>query len=560
MRILIFGLLFYILLFILPFQSSAAIILNEVMSNALDEDTGEFLELYNTGDEAVDVGGWKFTDSDATDIIQPFKKDGTTIIPPNGYGVILDSEYAGQYYIPNTAILFTTKNTTLGDGLTTNDPITLFDSSGKNTIDTYSHPFNPGNGISVEKLDTLAGDQPDNWKACRDKSGSTPGRQNSFLEPLPEPTKQLVIIGPDNVAINRAEAFQLIVQFSDGATDADWSGQIKIEANPPSVRLFIQSDKQSKNTLTLELTNGVATFQLVATEMDTIQLEVQSVSSPEFKTQRTITVISKPLAPLTGDVIINEIMHSPNTKAGQVEWVELYNRSSQPADLSEWLIADARDKPVPIPAGTIIAPQGYLILTKDKAAVVKQFPQVKNIVQIKLPALNNAGDTVTLRNSRGKKVDEVKYTDSGSIRGRSLERVNPLHLSSDIANWKLSIDLSGATPEQKNSISMFVAPDKLNLQITPSPFNPRVTPTQIKYCAPTDAIVTIKLFDSVGKLIKTVLEKQSAGGKQTISWNGTDDAGKRVPVGLYICQIIASGDTRKAAMTAAATVIVAEKL
>ena len=217
MRILIFGLLFGIYSF-LSFQSSAAIILNEVMANALDEDTGEFIELHNTSDEAVDVGGWKFTDSDATDIIQPLKKDGTTIIPPKGYGVILDSEYAGQYNIPETAILLTTKNTTLGDGLTTNDPITLFDSSGKNTIDTYSHPFNPGNGISAEKLDLLAGDQPDNWKACRDKSGSTPGRKNSFLEPLPEPTKRFVIIGPDNVEINKAEVFQLVVQFSTGDT------------------------------------------------------------------------------------------------------------------------------------------------------------------------------------------------------------------------------------------------------------------------------------------------------------------------------------------------------
>ena len=83
-----FGLcIFY---FVIPQHVSAAIIINEVMSNALDEDTGEFIELYNISDEPVDVVGLKFTDGDATDIIQPFRQDDKGIIPPKGYGVILD--------------------------------------------------------------------------------------------------------------------------------------------------------------------------------------------------------------------------------------------------------------------------------------------------------------------------------------------------------------------------------------------------------------------------------------------------------------------------------------
>jgi len=544
--------------FIISQQVSAAIIINEVMANALDEDTGEFIELYNTGDEPVDVIGLKFTDGDATDIIQPFHKDGEGTIPPKGYGVILDSEYAGQYQIPATAVLLTTKNTTLGNELTTNDPIILFEEEPENPIDTYLHPFNPGNGISVEKLNPFLGDQPDNWKASRDVSGSTPGRENSHLKPPPEPSRRLVIIGPDKITEGVMEIFQTEVQ-TNGEKDVEWKGEVKIEVSVQSARLSVASGKPAGSLLNLKLEDGSAEFQLMATTKETIQLVAQSVSEPELKAERTIIVLAKPIITPPADVIINEIMHSPDTKAGQVEWVELYNRDSQLADLSEWLVADARKKPVSIPSGTVIPPNQFLIITKDKAKFLASFPDVENVVQIKLPGLNNTGDTVTLRSTTGKKIDEVKYENAGSIRGRSLERLDPNRPSAEIQNWKWSIDLSGATPGRPNSISALISSSKPGLQITPNPFNPQITPTHIKYRAPTDTKVTIKIFDSAGKLVKTLLEKREAGGEQTISWDGRDDSNKRVPVGLYICQIIAAGGKQKTANTATATVVVAEK-
>ena len=568
MRIITYWLLICSFCFIIIQEVSASIIINEVMANALDEDTGEFIELYNTGDEPVDVVGLKFTDGDATDIIQPFHQDGKGIIPSKGYGVILDSEYAGEYQIPDTAVLLTTKNTTLGDGLTTNDPITLFDETGK-IIDTYLHPFNPGNGISVEKLDQIKGDEPENWKASRDVSGSTAGMENSHLKPQPEtsePIRRLVIIGPDNVEEGGIEIFQIEVQ-ANGEKDVGWEGEVKIEASVQSVRLSVVSGKPASNLLTLKLDNGSTEFQLhvfasqvrVTTE-EIIQIIAQSVSAPNLKSEKTITVAPKPIPLPPADVIINEITHSPDTKAEQVEWVELYNRNSQSADLSEWSIADAKDKPVSIPSGTAIPPNQFLILTKDKEKFLTSFPMVKNVVGIKLPALNNTGDTVTLRSATGKKIDEVKYESIGSIRGRSLERLDPNRPSAEIANWKLSIDLSGATPGRVNSISVLISSSKPSLQITPNPFNPQFSPTHIKYRVPTDTTVTIKIFDSAGKLVKTLLEKREAGGQQVISWDGKDDSGERVPVGLYICQIIASGGKQKTANTETATVVVAQKL
>ena len=144
----------------------------------LNEDTDEFIELFDAGTEPLDVLNWQFTDGNATDIIQPFRGSQTTI-PPQSYALIFDAEYADDYDLPPKTILLTTKNTTLGDGLQINDPITLFDVSGEKVITTYSPPFRAKNGISAERVDVTIGDVPENWKASVHPSEATPGRENS---------------------------------------------------------------------------------------------------------------------------------------------------------------------------------------------------------------------------------------------------------------------------------------------------------------------------------------------------------------------------------------------
>ena len=52
---------------------TSAVVINEVMANPLDEDTGEFVELYNRGDVPIDLSGWRLADAaDTNDIILDF--------------------------------------------------------------------------------------------------------------------------------------------------------------------------------------------------------------------------------------------------------------------------------------------------------------------------------------------------------------------------------------------------------------------------------------------------------------------------------------------------------
>ncbi|MBN1945241.1 MAG: lamin tail domain-containing protein [Bradymonadales bacterium] len=153
------------------------LVITEVMANPLDEDTGEFIELYNRGIDPVDAAGLILNDGDAVDTLTGYQGHGT-LVPAGGYALIVDSEYAGDYDLPAGLVLLTTPDTTLGSSLGLTDPIRLLATNGIETIDSFRYPFNPGNGVSAERIDMRGFDSPDNWTASNCESRSSPGRHN----------------------------------------------------------------------------------------------------------------------------------------------------------------------------------------------------------------------------------------------------------------------------------------------------------------------------------------------------------------------------------------------
>lgn len=77
------------------FGSESDVLINEIMYNPADSSTGgEFVEIYNRGSTAVDVGGWRLEDSAQVMFTLP---EGT-IIPAGGYLVFYDDITAPDYY------------------------------------------------------------------------------------------------------------------------------------------------------------------------------------------------------------------------------------------------------------------------------------------------------------------------------------------------------------------------------------------------------------------------------------------------------------------------------
>jgi hypothetical protein len=78
----------------------------------------------------------------------------------------------------------------------------------------------------------------------------------------------------------------------------------------------------------------------------------------------------------SGAVVLNELYRSSPAGSG---WVELYNAAPTPADLSGFALSDGpgRLNPYRFPAGSLLAPGGFLVVDEDPAALVLSAEEVR---------------------------------------------------------------------------------------------------------------------------------------------------------------------------------------
>ena len=65
-------------------------------------------------------------------------------------------------------------------------------------------------------------------------------------------------------------------------------------------------------------------------------------------------------------------MYHPITEENEDEYIELYNRSAEPVDISGWAFSDGVD--FEFPADTVIGPGAYLVVAKDPARLIAAHP------------------------------------------------------------------------------------------------------------------------------------------------------------------------------------------
>ncbi len=78
-------------------------------------------------------------------------------------------------------------------------------------------------------------------------------------------------------------------------------------------------------------------------------------------------------------------------------------------------------------------------------------------------------------------------------------------------------------------------PKKFNLyQPYPNPFNPE---TVIKYDLPENAHIVLKIFDVLGREVRTLVNRRQNAGRYQALWDGRDNKGSLLSSGLYFCII-----------------------
>lgn len=80
----------------------------------------------------------------------------------------------------------------------------------------------------------------------------------------------------------------------------------------------------------------------------------------------------------------------------------------------------------------------------------------------------------------------------------------------------------------------------------PNPFNPQ---TRLSFTVERPQHVRLAVFDTAGRLVRTLADEAFAAGSFTRTWDGRDDAGLPAPSGTYLARIVGEDDAQTVKLT-----------
>lgn len=507
------------------------LIINEVMSNPKGLESGsgtpgdrnEFIELYNTGPETIDISFYKIADNNARDTIikwdnfpDSFAISGKTKIPPYFYGIILDPEYKdtgdGTYYMPyiftDSSVILRTENTTIGDGLSGNDFIYLIYSPTGETVDIFTPSISPSDGLSIERGTSEFPFSGDNEFLCKDSSGNTVGRRNShyllsgiYIMRI-EILNDTIFLSLKNLSTTSISDSVIIFD------DINRNGLIDNEEHLKMEYLNIPQGDEISLQINLEVNDGVHLIY------------AKTSVSQKARYYRK--------GDLPGDIVINEIMANPEIGC---EWIELFNRTDFDIDVSGWIIDGKKF------GDFIIEKKGYLVIANNSSEFYAIYGNIPSPLAVSSLSFSNTSDSICLSTNDSFPMDLFKYEKT--LKGYSIERINP-SFPTETHNFGYSV-IKGGTPGNKNSIFLSGIEGKKEIIIHPQVFTPDGDgmDEQTLITFPLEYLrnhIEIFIFDLRGKILKKI-SFDSGGDFTYFYWDGRDESGKILQSGIYIILI-----------------------
>ena len=463
----------------------------------------EFIEIMNTGDETVGLAGTKFTKG----IFFDFTDGDVQTLDPGEYAVLVNNmeaftnrytnwaniniagQFHGNFFIADAALDNAGEGISLIDGL-------------DNTILDFEYQdwyeITDGEGYSLTLIDPDSGTNTwgdsSSWRASAYVNG-TPG-----YGPVDFPS-------PDDLVINEALTHQ------DDDSIGDWIELYNRSTNSININGWFLSDDED-NLEMLELsglssiapggylvlteashfgtnavgTNGFALSELGesiylssgengeltgyrvgesfgAAERDvTFGRYVKSTGKTDFTALPTATPGSVNPYPLVGPVVLSEIHYHPAESNGY-EFIELYNTATTNVALYDeavptntWQLDGAVE--FSFPAGLVMAPGAYLIISETNAATFTNFYTVPGGTTVLGPydgQLDNGGESIRLERPGDPEVltgeipyilvekvtydDEAPWPVGADGGGYSLRRLVASEYGNDVINWERSSGL-----------------------------------------------------------------------------------------------------------------------
>ena len=157
-------------------------------------------------------------------------------------------------------------------------------------------------------------------------------------------------------------------------------------------------------------------------------------------------------------IVINEINYNSADSLFPKDWVELYNVTTEPINIGNWIFRDDNDEhEFIIPDNQILPPGGYIVICDSLDAFKILFQDVDNAIGDFDFKLKNDGELIRLFDTGGTLIDSVRYNDiepwptipDGN--GPTLELIHPSLDNNRAENWAASNSNNG-TPGEINSV------------------------------------------------------------------------------------------------------------
>ncbi|MCX6313442.1 MAG: lamin tail domain-containing protein [Sphingobacteriales bacterium] len=501
----------------------------------------EWAELRNCSSVSINLLGWKLGDASGISGSMP-----AYTLKPDSVVIVCTASAVAALSSFGTCISVTSFPTldNAGDIIYLRSPQNKVIHAVSYTDQWYRNELKKDGGWSLEMIDTKNPCQgAANWIASTDSKGGTPGKRNSVDG-----------INADHTAPRLLRAF---------ATD--------------SVTINLQFDEPLDSLKAVQLSNytlsdGIGILPnilAVPPVFDQVVLHLSNVLQHQKIYQLTVhgisdcvgNAISNNISIQTGwastadslDVVINEILFNP--RAGGVDYVELYNRSTKIIDLKKLSLANRNSTAqisniFPLSSfGNLLLPDMYVVATDDASLVKRDYICLNPesfTEPSSMPSFNDDQGDVVLLNEQGKIVDELAYDAKWHFKlidnpeGVSLERINADGPTQQSDNWHSAASSVGyGTPTYKNSQYHQDDAASGELKLSPeiiSPDNDGIDDVaSLEYQLPTPGwVANITIFDAAGHIVRYLQRNALCGIKGNFRWDGLGEKNQALPVGIYI--------------------------
>lgn len=248
----------------------------------------------------------------------------------------------------------------------------------------------------------------------------------------------------------------------------------------------------------------------------------------------------------TNDIVINEINYNSNDIFDSGDWVEIYNKSGNDVDLSDWYFTDSdTSHKFLLPEGRILKADSFVVMVQKDSLFKLQFPDVTNYIGNMEFGLSGSGEYIGLYNSNGEIVDSLTYDNKSPWpivadgMGSTLELANVYMDNSLGESWIASVGYG--SPAKINTVvtsvekieEKIIPTDYFLSQNYPNPFNPE---TRISYQLPKAGHVSLIVYDMLGREVKVLIDTEQNAGSYELHFDAS-----KLSSGLYFYRITALG-------------------